>query len=62
MIAKMLVVALTLVPAAAAAQTASGSFQRSLSVNGQADVEVVTGSGALKFGRAGTDRSRSMAR
>jgi hypothetical protein len=47
-IARILVVALTLAPAAAAAQTASGSFQRSLSVNGQADIEVVTGSGRIE--------------
>ena len=49
-----LVFAFALVPAAAAAQTASGSFQRSLSVNGQADVEVVTGSGSIEV-RQGRD-------
>lgn len=36
-----------LVPAAVEAQSAEGSFQRSLKVSGQADIEVVTGSGRI---------------
>lgn len=41
------VAAIALAPAAAEAQRAEGSFQRTLSVSGQPDIEVVTGSGQI---------------
>jgi len=47
-IARLLVVLCALAPAAAAAQTVEGSFRRSLTVSGQADIEVETGSGRIE--------------
>ena len=44
----ILVVATALVPAIAAAQSAKGSFQRTLTVSGRPDIEVVTGSGRIE--------------
>ena len=43
-------VAAALVPVAVQAQSARGSFQRTLTVSGRPDIEVVTGSGAIEVG------------
>jgi hypothetical protein len=50
----VLLVASLLIPAAVQAQSARGSFQRTLSVSGQPDIEVTTGSGRIEV-RAGRD-------
>lgn len=54
----------TFVPAAAQAQSAEGSFQRSLNVSGQADIEVMTGSGRVdvQSGRDGQIEIRAKIR
>jgi len=53
--ALVLVVATALVPAIAEAQSARGSFQRTLTVSGRPDIEVVSGSGRIEVvsGREG---------
>jgi hypothetical protein len=51
-----LVAAFAAAPAAVDAQTARGSFQRTLTVDGPADIEVVTGSGRIEVRAGGTGR------
>lgn len=53
--AVILLAATVLVPAIAEAQSAKGSFQRTLTVSGRPDIEVVTGSGRIEVvsGREG---------